>query len=282
MRFGFVTCVQLGLSCMEAIYDVGGELALAITLPDDKATRKSGRVYLDSFCESRGIPLLKAENVNDQIVIDTVRAARIDWLFIIGWSQIARKPLFDACRFGALGMHPTLLPEGRGRAAIPWAILKRLDRTGVTLFMLDDGVDTGAILHQMEIPLTPETDATGLYAAIEAAHVDLMRAALPRLNDGSLETRAQDERRATTWPGRRPADGLIDLDGSVRDAECLIRAVTRPYPGAFVIMGGRKMIVWKARLSANGATAPHGPLIEFRDGALECLEWEDAGPASGI
>ena len=277
MRFGFVTCVHLGLSCMEAIYDVGSEIALAVTLNDDQAARKSGRIYLDAFCQSRDIPLLKAANVNDASVIEAVRARQIDWLFIIGWSQIARRPLFEACRFGALGMHPTLLPQGRGRAAIPWAILKRLHRTGVTLFQIDDGVDTGPILDQVIVPLTPHIDATELYARIEAAHVHLMRAAVPKLNSGTLVTRAQDERDATEWPGRRPEDGCINLAGSVADAECLVRAVTRPYPGAFFIKNGRKTIVWKARVLAQDATTSGAPLLEFYDGRLECLETEDAG-----
>lgn len=281
MRFGFVTCVQLGLSCMEAIYEVGGDLALAVTLSDDKAVRKSGRVYLDGFCESHGIPLLKAGNVNDQVVIDAIREARIDWLFIIGWSQIARMPLIEACGSGVLGMHPTLLPEGRGRAAIPWAILKRLERTGVTLFMLDDGVDTGPILDQAVVPLRPDTDATELYAAVEAAHVELMRAAFPKLERGLLETRLQDETRASVWPGRRPEDGRIDLKGSVADAECLVRAVTRPYPGAFLTMDGRKTIVWRARIVDPQGVPPEGLVIEFRDGALECLEVQHVDPDAG-
>ena len=133
MRFGFVTCVELGLSCMQAIYDAGGHLDLAITLPDDRAVSKSGRVYLDTFCNAHAIPLIKSPNINDETVISAVREHEIDWLFIIGWSQIAHAEILAAPTRGALGMHPTLLPEGRGRAAIPWAILKGLHQTGQTL-----------------------------------------------------------------------------------------------------------------------------------------------------
>ena len=89
MRFGFVTCVQLGLSCMEAIYQVGGRLHLAVTLKDDQAASKVGRVYPDAFCVRNDIRLIKARNINDAEVVDAVRAADIDWLFVIGWSQIA-------------------------------------------------------------------------------------------------------------------------------------------------------------------------------------------------
>ena len=279
MRFGFVTCVQLGLSCMEAIYEVGGRLELAVTLHDDRAAAKSGRVYLDAFCAERGVPLVKIRNINDDDAVAAIEAARLDWLFIIGWSQIARERVLAAPACGVLGMHPTLLPVGRGRAAIPWAILKRLDRTGVTLFKLDSGVDTGDILDQAEIPLGPTTDATELYAAVDAAQVSLIKSAFPKLVSGDLQPRRQDEAEASEWPGRRPEDGRIDLAGSVGDAECLVRAVTRPYPGAFFVADGRKTIVWKAQIVADEAACGADPCLSFRDGVLRCLEWEDAGPA---
>src|SRR5690554_2083 len=146
IKIGFVTCVQLGLSCMEAIYEANGKLALAITLNDDQARQKSGRVYLDEFCKRKSIPLMKSSHINNKDVIDSIKEADLDWLFIIGWSQIASKELLETPKNGTLGMHPTLLPCGRGRASIPWAILKGLDTTGVTLFKLDEGVDTGPIV----------------------------------------------------------------------------------------------------------------------------------------
>lgn len=173
-------------------------------------------------------------------------------------------------------MHPTLLPVGRGRAAIPWAILKGLDRTGVTLFRLDGGVDTGDILDQVELPLSPATDATMLYAASEAAHVALIKAAYPLLLADALRPRPQDEAAATLWPGRKPEDGEIDRGGSVADAERLVRAVTRPYPGAFVIEGGRKLILWKARIAGPDEACGGDPCLDFHDGRLRALEWEEA------
>lgn len=273
MRFGFVTCVQLGLSCMRAIEEIGGRLDLAITLEDDQARSKSGRIYLDDFCADHRIPLHKARNVNHASVLDAVHDAGLDWLFIIGWSQIARKELLEAPRLGVIGAHPTLLPEGRGRAAIPWAILKGLSRTGVTLFKMDEGVDTGAILDQIEVPIGPQTDASELYAAVEAAHVALIKSAFPKLVAGDLEPRAQDENQATVWEGRRPDDGRIDLQGSVVAAERLVRATTRPYPGAFVEANGTRMIVWRVAIE-SAAAEPNAPRLRFPDGTLVVLDWE--------
>lgn len=274
VRFGFVTCVQLGLRCMEAIYEAGATLELVVTLPDDRAVTKSGRVFVDQFCSDRGIPLLKTRHVNDASVLEAVKHHGIDWLFIIGWSQIANEAILKAPSQGVLGIHPTLLPKGRGRAAIPWAILKQLDCTGVTLFKLDTGVDTGPIIAQQEIPLKPTITATELYAAVDDAHANLIRDTVPRLLRGELEPVEQDHSAATEWPGRKPEDGEIDLSGSVKDAERLVRAVTRPYPGAYFERDGQRTIVWRAHVRDRQADAEPSRCLMFADGLLVLDEVE--------
>ena len=275
MRFGFVTCVELGLACMREIYDVRGKLELVVTLHDDLARSKSGRVYADEFCSSRGIDLLKIRNVNEPPVIRAITERELDWVFIIGWSQIARGELLAAPCRGVLGMHPTLLPEGRGRASIPWAILKGLERTGVTLFQLDTGVDTGAILDQEVLPLSPAETSTTLYARVVEAHCRLLRRAWPGLDSGRVDAKPQDESRATVWPGRTPEDGRIREDMTVEEAERLVRASTRPYPGAFFDTGDRRLRVWASALPEDsGRGTPERIEIPLSDGTLEVVEYD--------
>ena len=139
MNIAFTTCVRLGRSCIEAIYDLGGRLELMVTLRDDLARGESGRAYLDDLAREHGVPLLKVGHINDPEVPEALARHRIDWLFIIGWSQIAGEAVLKAPARGCIGMHPTLLPEGRGRASVPWAILKGLDRPGVSMLRLDSG-----------------------------------------------------------------------------------------------------------------------------------------------
>ena len=86
MNIAFTTCVRLGRSCIEAIYDLGGRLELMVTLRDDLARGKSGRAYLDDLAREHGVPLLKVGHINDPEVPEALARHRIDWLFIIGWS----------------------------------------------------------------------------------------------------------------------------------------------------------------------------------------------------
>jgi len=272
MRYGFITCVELGLSCIETIYESGSNLELVVTLNDDKASKKSGRVYLDEFCKQNKIDLVKCDHINDSHVSNAILNANIDWLFIIGWSQIAGDDVLEAAKYGTLGMHPTLLPEGRGRASIPWAIIKGLQKTGVSLFKLDTGVDTGLIGAQIEIPLDPAEDAASLYGKVNHAQSQLMRKAIHLLENNEMAFQVQDESKATFWPGRKPEDGRLDLSGSVIDAERLVRAVTHPYPGAFIHIDGIRIVIWKATVVGDSF---EGRALTFSDGVLGLIDFDE-------
>lgn len=278
MKVGFVTCVQLGLHCLEAVDLHGGRFSVIVTLPDDSARAKSGRVDLDDFAARTATPLLKVPNINDSACVEHLRELQLDWLMIIGWSQIARAPVLNVARLGTLGMHPTLLPKGRGRASIPWAILKGLDETGVTLFKLDEGVDSGPIAAQARIPVTPDETAATLYAKVSEAHASLLAEAWSAITDGTLAFRAQDHAAATLWPGRKPEDGLLAPDLPVLDAERLVRAVTRPYPGAFYDDVAGRLRIWSARVEQQGPNSRRGfdaanSLLHLPDGVLQLTDW---------
>ncbi|EFV93527.1 methionyl-tRNA formyltransferase [Dietzia cinnamea P4] len=271
MRFGFVTCVELGLSCIEEIFSIGGHLDLLVTLHDHQAVNKSGRIYLDHVAREYGVPLLKIGHINDADAVAAIRGAELDWLFIIGWSQIASQDVLESTTNGVLGMHPTLLPTGRGRAAVPWAIIKRLPKTGVTLFALDQGVDTGPIVDQVEIALDSDETATTLYAKVNEAHRTLMRKAWPSLSSGTCELQAQDEAQATIWPGRRPEDGQIKPSMTVAEVDALVRGVTRPYPGAFWDHDGRRARVWAGTAATDFVP---GLRIQLADGSYIATDYE--------
>jgi methionyl-tRNA formyltransferase len=281
MRIGFVTCVQLGLSCMEAIYAVGGKLDLAVTLRDEVAPGKSGRIRLDEFCATRDVPLLKVANINDEAAVGAIASRQLDWLFVIGWSQIVRRQLLGTTRCGVLGMHPTLLPIGRGRAPIPWAIILGLTETGVTLFKLDEGVDSGPIIRQTKLEIGPREDATSLYARVDLAHATLVKSVWRDLVEDRLQYQPQDESRASVWTARKPQDGQLVPGMRVADADKLVRAVTHPYPGAFLPTAEGDLLVWRTGApneDCGGLSNAAVRRLHFSDGWLDATHWSMRTP----
>jgi methionyl-tRNA formyltransferase len=270
-KIAFATCVQLGLSCIEEIYRIGGNLDLLITLKDEKAKNKSGRIYLDNIANKHNATLLKIDNINDKEVINALKEYQIDWLFIIGWSQIAKKAVLETPTFGCIGMHPTLLPVGRGRAAIPWAIIKGLKETGVTMFKLDDGVDTGDIISQGVISLDDNTTATELYKKVDEMHITLISKYWKVIVNNNITLTKQNESEATEWPGRKPEDGEIIHSMTMDEVDKLVRAVTHPYPGAFYRDRDRTIRIWSAETNKDKGE------IKLNDGYLVPIEYEIEG-----
>lgn len=273
IRTGFVTCVQLGLSCVEAVLESGGRFDVLVSLRDDLARAKSGRIYLDEVAENHTIPLHKIRHTNDVETIDLLKSYDLDWLFVIGWSQLLSDAALQSVRQGVLGMHPTLLPIGRGRAAIPWAILKGLEQTGVTLFKLDGGVDTGPIVAQQVVPIGVRETSSTLYQKVNEAHQTLMLDVWPFVCRGEVPLVPQDEALATEWPGRRPEDGRILPGMSLLEVDRLVRATTRPYPGAYVdVSEETRMRVWSGSLiePPRGESRP----ISMSDGNYFATDFE--------
>jgi methionyl-tRNA formyltransferase len=198
---------------------------------------------------------------------------------IIGWSQIARRPLLDAPRLGVIGVHPTLLPVGRGRAAIPWAILKGITHTGVTMFRLDEGVDTGDIIAQEILPIAPTETATTLYERVRVAHEVLIANVWPNLMAGKVSLTPQRAEDASEWPARTPEDGRFTSQNDCLSADYLVRATTHPYPGAFFDDEDTRWRIWAGR-AVKGARPPEAPRIEnaslhlpLADGVFIATEW---------
>jgi methionyl-tRNA formyltransferase len=217
---------------------------------------------------------LKINHVNDAEVIEAVLKHDIDWLFIIGWSQIASSDLLKAPKKGCIGMHPTLLPVGRGRAAIPWAIIKGLRQTGVTMFKMDEGVDTGDIAGQEIIPIEKYETSTSLYEKVNKAHETLMRIVYPKLLNNTANLIKQDEKEATIWEGRTPEDGELKYSMTLQEADRLVRATTRPYPGAFVIIDNKKLIIWKGRIKTEETYGNIECSIRFSEGSFIIEEFD--------
>jgi len=267
MRLVWVSFDVMGRDCLAAAADAGAEVAAVVTLPGPIDPDRSGQCSFDEIAERLGARLIETADVNSPETVAAVREADPDMIFVVGWSQLVLDEFIGIPRDGVFGMHPTLLPRHRGRAAIPWAILSGLATTGVTLFEIADGTaDSGPIVGQVDVPLERDETATTLYDKVTEAHIELVRRFVPQLLDGSAPRVPQDTRRASAWPKRTPADGIIDWETRAPYLHDWVRAQTRPYPGAFTFLGDERVVVWRARPVELEETAPAGTVVG-RDGA---------------
>ena len=265
VRTVWVSFDVIGRRCLEACAETGAEVVGIVTLPKPVDPNRSGQCRFDNVAEQHGAELIESADVNSPETLERVRALQPDAIFVVGWSQLLREDLIAVAKRGVFGMHPTLLPRHRGRAPIPWAILSGLARTGVTLFEIAESTaDSGPIVGQVELPISDDETATTLYERITDAHTELIREYMPQLADGIAPRIPQDPSRASSWPKRTPADGIIDWETRAPYLDAWVRAQTRPYPGAFTFLGPAKLVVWRARPVALDASAAAGTVVEER------------------
>lgn len=268
MRVLVIGSVESTRVCLRALKAASVKVVGVVTLPPDLAHRHSDFIDLAPDAGDLGAELMFAPNCNAPEIVERCSALSADYLFVVGWSQICRPPLIATGKKGAIGYHPAPLPRMRGRAVIPWTILLDEKITGDTLFWIDEGVDSGAILAQSFIHVAPDETATTLYARHMANLANIMRDAIASLQSDRQPKIVQDERYATYCARRTAADGKIDWSKPAREIDRLIRAVTLPYPGAFTDAPKGKLTLWTSSLT------PTLPQISAMTGQIVAREAE--------
>ncbi len=268
-RIVWVSFDVVGRDCLLAAAEVGAEVVGVVTLPGPVRPEVSGMCAFDDMAAKHGARLIASEDVNAAGTVDAVAALRPELIFVVGWSQLVRDPFIATAARGVYGMHPTLLPRHRGRAPIPWAIIHGLATTGVTLFQITDPTaDSGPIVGQVEVPIAADETATTLYERVNEAHLELVRRFVPALLAGTAPHVAQDRRRASAWPRRTPADGIIDWTTRAPFLDAWVRAQTRPYPGAFTWLGDERVVIWRGRPLPEPGAEPAGTVVGHADGGV--------------
>ncbi len=262
MRTVWVSFDTMGRDCLEAAAAGGAQIVGVVTLPGPIDPNRSGQCSFDDVVARLDAALIETRDVNSPETLNAIRKLEPELIFVVGWSQLVHDPFIALASEGVFGMHPTLLPRHRGRAPIPWAILTGLARTGVTLFEIVDATpDSGSIVGQVAVDIATDETATTLFERVAWAHVELVRELVPQLLSRSAPRIVQDATRASSWPKRTPADGIIDWETRAPYLYDWVRAQTRPYPGAFTFLGQAKVIVWGARPVELAEPAPAGTIV---------------------
>jgi methionyl-tRNA formyltransferase len=267
MRTILIGAVDSTRVALDTLGRHGAPPAALLTLPLSHARRHSDFVDLRPLARQLAVPVIETTNVNAPDTLQRLRDLAPTYALVIGWSQICRREFLAVPTAGAIGFHPALLPENRGRAVLPWTILQGRREAGATLFWLDEGTDSGDILAQERVPVAPDETAATLYARMGEALRRLLESVLPALAAGGAPRLPQDHTRATYCAKRTPADGLIDWRHDAHAVWTLIRAVGDPYPGAFTFLDGRSLHVWDAAFVGPAPyTGLPGQVQALRDG----------------
>jgi len=178
--------------------------------------------------------------------LEPIKRWHPDLMLVLGWYFMIPRKVRDAVSLGCAGIHASLLPKYRGGAPITWAIINGETKTGISFFYIVDGVDKGNIIAQRELSIEDNDNCATVYEKVTQTSIKVLREYLPQIATGNAPSIVQDGSQATQFPMREPKDGEIDWSWSAKRIRDFIRAQTRPYPGAFTYIKGKKVIIWDA------------------------------------
>ncbi len=272
MKIVFIGTVQVGYSALNILYQKGYEVALLVTLPPHMAGVTSGYVDFRPLAKKMSSKVHLTTNVNSEKSIRVIQEADPELIIVCGWQRLIGKEILSIPGKKTIGFHSSLLPRYRGRAPVNWAIIMGEKETGVTMFYLDEEADTGDIVGQKRFPIDFLDTCKTVYSKSEKAIGQLLEEYLPMIKADQVERIHNPSRSYPCYPKRTPADGLIDFNRPVVEVYNWIRALTRPYPGAYYFEEQKKIIAWKAMI---GKVAAPGYIVrDTADIPITITEWE--------
>ena len=207
-----------------------------------------------------GIPVHQHKTLKTPEVTEQFISLKADLAILAFVSQIIPPPVFNAPRLGSICYHPSLLPKYRGRTAINWALIRGESVTGLTIFWLDKGIDTGPILLQKQVRVDPEdTTGTLYFNKLFPMGIEAIGEAVDLIQAGNPPRMAQDESKATYDPPCGDEHAKIDWSKPAQEVYNLIRGCD-PQPGAHTTWQGKMVRIFDARLQSANNTAAAGQL----------------------
>ena len=273
---------NIGCVGIDALLKQGIEIAAVFTHKDDP----NESVWFDSVAEmasGQGIPVFAPDNINHPLWVEKIRALAPDILFSFYYRNMVKAPILEIPPSGCLNLHGSLLPRYRGRCPINWVLVNGETETGVTLHHMTPRPDDGDIVGQRRLPISSDDTAPTLHQKAAEAAAALLDDLLPQIVAGTAPRMPQEKSLATYFGGRTPKDGEIDWARPASMVINLVRAVTRPYPGAFSHIGNRKCLFWSVRSAEGGKRVPGTVLsispfvIACGEGAVEVLAGQGDG-----
>lgn len=230
---------------LEQILDDGHEIAAVYTQPDKPKGR--GNVITASpvkeFALENNLKVLQPAKIKTAEAAETFKSHNADLAVVVAYGRILPESFLDAFPAGCVNVHFSLLPKYRGAAPVNWAIVNGETKTGITTMKMDQGLDTGDILHQTETEIGDNEDAIELMARLSFEGARLLSETLKNL--GSIEPKKQNESEASYAPILTKEDGRIFWDSRARTIYNHIRGF-QPFPTAYTVLQNKKFTVWKA------------------------------------
>jgi methionyl-tRNA formyltransferase len=269
MRIVFMGTPEFAVPSLEALLASDDTVVGIVTQPD----RPKGRGQelaaspVKRVAERVGVPILQPLKMKDPQFLELLQAWQSELIAVAAFGRILPPVILSMPSKGCVNVHASLLPKYRGAGPIQWAIINGEQETGVTTMLMDEGMDTGAILLQGQVVITPDDTAGTLSARLASVGGPLLVETIRQLKAGTLVPRPQNHLQATMAPLLKKEDGLVDWKQAAPSIANRIRGFA-PWPGAFTFAETERWTVWRASVRNEPVSAVPGTVVSVTKDSL--------------
>jgi methionyl-tRNA formyltransferase len=263
MRIVIVGQGPFGERVLESLIQEGEEVVGIFSPPDKRGEPMA------SLAQKKEIPVFRPGLMKDPQVHDQYLGLKPDLAILAFVTDIIPEKVLNIPSIGTICYHPSLLPRHRGASAINWAIIQGDTRTGLTIFWVDRGIDTGPVLLQKEVGIGPEETTGSLYFnTLFPMGIEAMTEAVNLVKQGIAPRIPQDESKATYEPPCDDRVASIDFSRPVNEIYNLIRGCD-PQPGAFIMYRDKRIRFYEARQKSLSTIKDAGEIVAIEKEGLE-------------
>lgn len=260
MKIVFMGTPDFSLQPLKKLIEAGHYVSLVLTREDKKRNRgELSPTPVKELAQELNIPVLTPSRMKDEALLERLNSEKADFFVVVAYGKILPKEILDMPKFGCINIHASLLPEYRGAAPIQWSIIDGKKKTGITTMLMDEGLDTGDILKQYELPIANNETGGSLFEKLALLGGEAIVDTIDNFNN--ITPKKQGE--STTGYAKMISKSMgdIDFNKSAIEIERLIRGMN-PWPSAYTKYMGKVLKIWEAKVAENISKLPNIKLNE--------------------
>jgi methionyl-tRNA formyltransferase len=251
-RILFMGTPAFALPSLQILHDKQYPIIGVVSQPDRPQGRGLKEVAppVKILAQKLGLPIFQPEKVKDQAFIELFKKLNPEMVVVVAFGQILPKEIIDHPPMQCLNIHPSLLPKYRGAAPINWPIIRGDTKTGVTIMLMDEGMDSGDILLQQETDIGTTKTYGELHDRLAKLGAKLLIKTIEQMVAGTTQRQSQDASVVTFAPRLKKETGKINWHNKVSDIVNLIRGLS-PTPAAYTLLEGQILKIFSAEAKQN-------------------------------
>lgn len=265
MRIVFMGTPDFAVGSLQALCESGKHEILAVVTQPDRPKGRGNKLLqtpVKEYALAQGLTVYQPQKVKTPEFVELLHELQPELIVVAAFGQFLSKEILELPKYGCINVHASLLPKYRGAAPIQYAIIKGEKESGVTIMQMDIGMDTGAMLDKVVVPIAENTTMGELHDALREQGAALLLEVIDKIAAGTAVAEPQDDAQATYATLLDRSMEHIDWSKTAQEVHNLIRGFN-PAPSTFTkLPNGKSLKIWGSKMTGKSSAAAAGTVIE--------------------